>query len=578
MIIRKSFFIKSNSVIFANIMIITDLREVIILNQTVHQMMLHILPLSYETWLPILNQRIPDRPQYKKEQGMVHIGQVAARFLGIPLDEDEYYNRLFDYVHNEILGIQLISQDHLDKTIPNEQFKAIQKVLNINREQQLSINRLVAFLDGEQLLLKSSTPAIYRKIREAMISTIQQFSAKEANGLKSNELQRILVDLIKWSNNHLNEVMKQASTETNMPKFIWYGDAKKSHQYFLYYLIKLGCDCIVFNPSGLDPLSIMDHGKELTFVHQFPENQDPELFPTEKRSRKATVAYRASQEIESILNHEGSGLYKPWQLRDYTPSSVTLKTTYDELFILGKEKAMIRPNFEVKAGVVKIPTIFAKIHGVSSNRKEYWERIHLLSKLENSLLIKQLPITRSINNDFRFHYRSALSKNGELDVLKMMEANYWKYGHLPHGLQKGIATAIKNSCTRPRLKSIQRETEEALKIYLFTQGMQIPAEMIRVMQKFDYSQEVPKVILYNNAMNGTFVRSDAALFLLLNQFGIDIVIYNPPGQNDIENFLDERIFDVHWLEDLVFEQEFKEPSPLKKFFFNTSFIKNLRGD
>ena len=148
----------------------------------------------------------------------------------------------------------------------------------------------------------------------------------------------------------------------------------------------------------------------------FQKIHDPEPFPTEKRSRKATVAYRASQEIESILNHEGSGLYKPWQLRDYTPSSVTLKTTYDELFILGKEKAMIRPNFEVKDGVVKIPTIFAKIQGVSSNRKEYWERLHSLSKLENSLLIKQLPVTRSINNDFRFHYRSALSKNGELDV------------------------------------------------------------------------------------------------------------------------------------------------------------------
>ena len=129
-------------------------------------MMLHILPLSYETWLPILNKRIPDRPHYKKEQGTVHIGQVAARFLGIPLDEDEYYNRLYDYVHKEIPGIQLISQDHLDKTIPNEQFKAIQKVLNINREQQLSINRFVAFLDGEQLLLKSSTPAIFRKIEK----------------------------------------------------------------------------------------------------------------------------------------------------------------------------------------------------------------------------------------------------------------------------------------------------------------------------------------------------------------------------------------------------------------------------
>ena len=91
--------------------------------------------------------------------------------------------------------------------------------------------------------------------------------------------------------------------------------------------------------------------------------------------------------------------------------------------------------------------------------------------------------------------------------LRMMEANYWNYGHLPHGLQKGIATAIKNSCTRPSLKSIQRETEEALKIYLFTQGMQIPAEMIRVMQKFDYSQDVPKLIIYNNELMGICTKS-----------------------------------------------------------------------
>ena len=61
-------------------MIFTDLREGIILNQ-INQMMLHILPLSFETWLPILNKRIPERPHYKKEQGTVHIGQVAARFL-----------------------------------------------------------------------------------------------------------------------------------------------------------------------------------------------------------------------------------------------------------------------------------------------------------------------------------------------------------------------------------------------------------------------------------------------------------------------------------------------------------------
>ena len=200
-------------------------------------MMLHILPLSYETWLTILNKSIPERPQYRIEQGTVHIGQVAARFLGIPHDEDEYYNRLYDYVHQEIPGIQLISQDHLDKTIHNEQFQSIQKVLNINREQQLSINRFVAFLDGEQLLLKSSNPAIHRKIREAMIcdnSTI--FRQMKTDGLKSNELQRVLVDLIKWSNNHLNEMLKQANTETEHAKiYLVWGCKKKSSIFFILF-------------------------------------------------------------------------------------------------------------------------------------------------------------------------------------------------------------------------------------------------------------------------------------------------------------------------------------------------------
>ncbi|MDA6082738.1 hypothetical protein OSJ97_24660, partial [Escherichia coli] len=93
---------------------------------------------------------------------------------------------------------------------------------------------------------------------------------------------------------------------------------------------------------------------------------------------------------------------------------VTLKTTYDELFILIKEKAMIRPNFEVKEGRVMIPSVFSKIQGVSRNRKEYWERIQTISQYDESLLIRRFPFTNSVNNDFRFHYRNALDREGKL--------------------------------------------------------------------------------------------------------------------------------------------------------------------
>ncbi|MBT2690274.1 YceG family protein [Bacillus sp. ISL-47] len=547
------------------------------MNPSYSQINAHMLQVTYENWLSQLKQANRERAEFLEEQNTLHIGQIVARFLGIPLDEDDYYNRLFDLIHTESADLLLISEDHLDKTINNQQFQAIQKVLNINREQNLSINRFAAFLDGEQLLMKSPVPSLHRKIREAMIKMLQLFSVNEPDGLKNQEIRRVLVDVIKWSFNHLGQELMETDPEKAMPKILWYGDGKKSHLYFLYYLLSLGCDIIYFSPSGEDLLARAGTDIQESYVHHFQEKKKPEPFPKEKRRRSSTVAYRASREIETILNHEGSGLYKPWQLRDYTPSSVTLKTTYDELFILIKEKAMIRPNFEVKEGRVNIPSVFAKIQGVSKNRKEYWDRIQTISHYEQSLLIRRFPFTNSVSNDFRFHYRNALDSEGLLDPEKMAAAHYWKYQHLPTGLQSGIAMAIRNICARPYLKPLPQETEEELKIYLFTQSMQIPPSILKLMQQFDYSQDVPKLILYNNELNGTMVRTDAALLLLLNQFGLDIVLYNPPGHNDIENFISEGLYDVHWLEDVVFEQEFKEPSFLKKVLFQ-GLLKNLKGD
>jgi hypothetical protein len=540
-----------------------------------NHLQVHNLSLSYENWLELLKKPISERPEFLMENGTIHIGQVLGKFFGIPLDEDEYYNQLFDYIHSPEVNLHLLSEDSLDKKIKNEHFQSIQKVLNISSEQKLSINRFTAFLDGEQLLLKAPNAILHRKIRETMISTLEKFSVKEIGGLKNPELRRVLVDLIKWTNNHLDPILQKADPEKEMPKYLWYGDFKKSHQYFIYYLVKLGCDIVIFHPNGQDIMG--DIVEESVFTHQFQNYQPPEDFPVEKRNRKTTVAYRASKEIETILNQEGSGLYKPWQLRDYTPSSVTLKTTYDELFIISKEIAMIRPDFEVRNGVVNIPSLFAKIQGVSKNKKEYWDRLQVLAQWENSLLIRHFPFTMTISNDFRFHYRNAMGPDGKLNSEKMMQAHYWTYSYLPVGLQKGIAYAIIDVCDHPNFKLQLNETIEELRIFLFSQCMQMPKTIIQLLEKFDYSQQVPKLILYNNELHGMISRTDAALLLLLNHFGIDIIIYNPSGHNDIENYLVDDLFDTHWLEDVVFDQEFKEPSKLKKGFLH-GILKNFKGE
>src|SRR3954451_8747170 len=147
-----------------------------------NQLIAHPVSLTYETWSTLLKKTLPERPNYSLENGKIHIGQVLGKFLGIPIDTDTYYNQLFDYVNNEEWNLHLLSEESLDKTINNIHFQSIQKVININREQKLSINRFTAFLDGEQLLLKSKVPVIHRKLRESMIDTLELYEKCEQDG------------------------------------------------------------------------------------------------------------------------------------------------------------------------------------------------------------------------------------------------------------------------------------------------------------------------------------------------------------------------------------------------------------
>jgi hypothetical protein len=302
------------------------------------------------------------------------------------------------------------------------------------------------------------------------------------------------------------------------------------------------------------------------YVKTYADKLEPTPFPKEKRERRATVTRQAEMELERELNHEGSMMYKPWQFRDYTPKSLTLRTTYDELFILIKEKAFIRHNFNVANGEVHIPTIFAKVSGISKNKSDYWNKLHQITEHDYSLLIKSFPFTKEVRaSGYLYHYQQSLTA-GELDPEKIMKGNWWKYKQLSTGTQNGIAHAIAKYCSDPKLKRNPGEKIEDLKLYLFAQACSIPQEFLNLLQRFDYSQEVPKIILYNTELNGTMCRSDAAILLLLNKIGIDIVVYNPPGQSDLEIYIDNDAYDNHLLEDMVFNQEYQEPGFISRFF------------
>nr|WGD96485.1 YceG family protein [Bacillus subtilis] len=514
-------------------------------------------------WKSLLFQPLPERDHYETAQGL-SFSRLAGQILGTPIDETNYYNELYELSVND--RITILSET-LDKTIEPETFQKLQHIHSINqKEKGLSVSRFVAFLDGEKLIAKHSNPLMHRHLRKALMTLLHTFADSHEKGLNHPDFRRVLLDVSKFSLNHLNPWLEKTDIEREMPKIVWYGDATKSQLYFLYYLMLVGCDVLLFHPAGIDQLALVDPKQELSFTEKLPDVSELQPFPKEKPDRKSTVAYRSTKEIEHVLNHEESMLYKPWQFRDHTPVSVTLKTTYDELFLITKERAFIRPNFKADKHSIEIPNVFAKIMGVSKDNKEYWNRLHTLADYQETEMVRSFPFTEEIKSNYQFHYSHALDQEGNIDPDKLMASNVWQYKQLPAGVQTAIAKTISRMCRRPRLKALHQEQVKDVQIYLFKQTTNLPANLLKLIQMFDYAQTVPKLVLYHTEMSGGLTRSDAAALLFLNEIGIDIIIYNPPGQQDIEQFIEEDQYDIHWLDDMVFQQDYKEPSLVKRLF------------
>ncbi|MEI5905893.1 YceG family protein [Bacillus spongiae] len=517
------------------------------------------IQITDDKWREVVRKKLPER-EFFSETDQLKLGQVSCRILGTPYDETEYYHTLYELKQENLM----ILSEILDKTIDESRFQSIQRIHLIQKKEKgLSINRFVAFLEGEKLLPKHQNAAVHRHIREAYISMLKVFEANHPDGLQSQEFRRVFLDSIKWMWNHLDGWLKNASISERFPRVVWYGDINKSQQYFLLLLMLIGCDVLIFHPEGKDEFSQIDGEDKYSGVIRFPATGTLKPFPIEEPERTSTVAYKASKEMDAVLHHQDSQLYKPWQFREHIPNSITLKTTYDELFLLAKERAFIRPSFMATTDFVKIPSLFSKIMGVSQNRKDYWNKLQLLMNKELTETIKQFPFTTESTANQRYHYEHAL-QNGILAPNKMMESHWWKYSHLPNGAQKAIAHSISRICKEIKLLPLPQETIEQVKLYLFTQSMDIPQSVLKLIQQFDYAQEVPKLILYNNEMNGSLSRSDAVMLLLLHEIGFDIVLYNPPGQNCIEQYIQQDCFDTHWLDNMVFELELKEESVIQR--------------
>ena len=474
-----------------------------------------------------------------------------VRYIGAPSTVDaweaEYYNSLYNLdkaLHRSSGYLKFI--DTIPTPYAEESMTIPPKLIDYPYQDRFQILEQVL---QANILCQTNDLLLDNTIKSVFVDIVNLFAARNSN-LSLSILLNFALKLVTWLNRYLPELFgsrnKGFDYEHN-PKILFYGNIKPHEIYLLYAFHQLGCDVLFVHSQeeGDKPFQSFDLQQQVTKLiknaHTLPLASFPKV---EQVIRKSTVAYNASKEIEEVIYSEEGGLFQPWQFESYLTQPITLKTTYDELKILWREHAKIRPEFKVQNKKVYVPNLFAKINGVNENIDNYWQDIKELSLASNTKLISDVPFSQtSYTKQELYQSTYLLNQHGLVDEPKVVKSKHYKFGYLKGPLQHFLISKINELI----LSGMFLEpVDEKFKLKILMTVLTMDDDLVKLIEVFDYPQEIPKVIVYDNAKE-TFSESDAILLAYFNIIGLDIVIFTPTNYRTIERHIKPSFLEVHQL-------------------------------
>ncbi len=480
------------------------------------------------------------------------------RYIGAPSSSDdweaEYYNSLYNLDNVfKTAGFYLKFLDGIPAPSAQEGDLIPQRLIGYPYRDQFEIL--------EQLLQANILPQTYDQlldntVRKTFVDSVNLFAEKSGN-INTSIVFNFSLKLVTWFNRYLPKLLTRSNRNKKFsvggldhehnPKIMFYGTIKSHEIYLLNAFHKMGCDVLFIHPDeeGDLPFRSFDNDKLMTQVMKNEHNLPLTTFPDgERLIRKSTIAYKASKEIEEVLYNEEVGLFKPWQFESYSTQPITLKTTLDELKILWPEPAKLRPEFKVQNKKVYVPNMFAKINGVSEDLNSYWLDLKALTSTSNTRLLEDVPFTKiSYTKQELYQTVYLLNEQGLFDELKVIKSPHYRFGYLKGHLQHFLIVKINELLSSGMFLAT---VDEKFKLKIIMTILTMDDSLIKLIEAFDYPQEIPKVIVYDNE-KATFSENDAILLAYFNLIGLDVVIFTPTNYKTIEQQIKPSLFDVHQL-------------------------------
>lgn len=313
---------------------------------------------------------------------------------------------------------------------------------------------------------------------------------------------------------------------------------------FLRILARLPVDVLVLNPNLNARCCLED---ALLYEIKFPESLSMDRYPQQSADvQVGTVAFHAERELDGLM-YQDTGMYRN---RQYGKAvAITLQTMYEEIQILWKEELKFRPNFSTENGIVTLPVIFAKVSGVKDGIvQKYWSSIKDLMT-EDTFVVKNVPyIDSTAPNPMKVH-AVEFFKNGRLQRKKIKENPNYSYSFLRDDVQEHIFDKLQLLIES---KVIKGTFENGTEYTIIATILNMPKEIVRLIQKFDFTKKNPKLI-YINTGEKIISLEDSILAAFLNLAGFDVAFFVPTGYQNIEKHFNKRLMEEHQIGEYVYD-------------------------
>lgn len=425
----------------------------------------------------------------------------------------------------------------LENTIPRP---SMDEINAIRRNNYGSIEQML--MDLSDNINYSANIELQRIMKKAFIDILMEKSKN--NGMNLNKLTNKAVYLLCWLRRYQSELF----SNWKMPDiscFIYLGGGKDDNEaMFISFLARLPVDVLILNPDLNIKCCLVDRN---LFELNYDDSMIVEKFPNSNSTiRMGTAAYHAERELDTIM-YQDSGMYRNQQYDK--ANTVNLQTMYEEIAILWDQELKYRPNFSITDNVVNIPVIFSKISGVKDGAvHDYWAGIKSLMTKDTITIGNGTFINTNEPNPVK-SCATEFFKNGKLQKSKIKSHHCYLYGFLREETQEHILDKLELLIDS---RIIAGTLENGTEYTIIATVLNLNRDIIRIIQKFDFTKKNPKII-YINTTENIISLEDSIILAFLNLVGFDIVFFVPTGYRCVERFFSRDIIEEHQIGEYVYD-------------------------